>query len=244
MQAGCPSVGGLPPSTITCPPRRAAREEPVPAVGEGALCQAGRQDQNTDAMRVLHFRATRVCRALACLACLACLADLTTAQSTSTGACAAELAQSADAISAVCCAGSVCTEETAIPGSCSSPCAQLLGPLVRRCGDFLAENMPALTPLSRLCARRRLQWGGGCPMESLQARTARVMDACCPPPLPLQPGEEPTPTTCDMPASCGAPSCAHEFLQFFEECVDTVTSAQPQCECAHKSDLDSDSDST
>ena len=79
--------------------------------------------------------------------------------------------------------------------------------------------------------RRRLQWGGGCPAQYVQARTHRVMDACCPPPLPLQPGQEPTPTTCDMPASCSAPSCAHEFLEFFEDCADRVASAQPPCEC-------------
>ena len=80
---------------------------------------------------------------------------------------------------------------------------------------------------------RRLQRGGGCPAQHVQARTQRVMDACCPPPLPLQPGQEPTPTTCDMPASCSAPRCAREFLEFIEDCADRVASAQPHCECAY-----------
>ena len=66
----------------------------------------------------------------------------------------ADVAESAQAITAVCCAGTKCTAAHPIPGSCSGPCAVLLAPLARRCGDFLAENIPALTPLTQLCLER------------------------------------------------------------------------------------------
>ena len=81
---------------------------------------------------------------------LACAPDLAAAQAS----CSEELGQSAAAITAVCCAGAGCTEANPMPSSCSSPCAELLAPLARRCGDFLAEHLPMLTPLSQICLER------------------------------------------------------------------------------------------
>ena len=69
---------------------------------------------------------------------------------------------------------------------------------------------------------RQLQQSDGCTPLSLPMRTQRVMDECCPVPPPLLPGEEPTPTSCNMPASCDDPACAHEFLSFFEDCTDRI----------------------
>ena len=77
--------------------------------------------------------------------------------------------------------------------------------------------------------RRGLQQMAVCDAPSLPARTQRVMDECCPPPPPLLPGEEPVPTSCPMPESCGVPACAHEFLAFFDDCSATLM-AQPRCE--------------
>ena len=72
-----------------------------------------------------------------------------------------DLGQSAEAITAVCCAGAKCTAARPIPGTCSSPCAELLAPLARRCGGFLAEHMPALIPLTQLCLERAGGIGSG-----------------------------------------------------------------------------------
>ena len=72
-----------------------------------------------------------------------------------------DLGQSAEAITAVCCAGAKCTAARPIPGTCSSPCAELMAPLARRCGGFLAEHMPALIPLTQLCLERAGGIGSG-----------------------------------------------------------------------------------
>ena len=72
---------------------------------------------------------------------------------------------------------------------------------------------------------RRLQQAAGCAAHSLPGRTQRVMDECCPPAPPLQPGEEPSPISCSLPKSCGVLACAHEFMAFFDECAGSLNSA-------------------
>eukprot|EP01052_Picozoa_sp_SAG31_P018582 SAG31_NODE_1321_length_8801_cov_7.086532_1_plen_488_part_10 len=59
---------------------------------------------------------------------------------------------------------------------------------------------------------------GNCDENYLQAGVERVMDTCCPPPPPLQPGEDPQPVSqCALPAA-PTPACADVFLPFFDSC--------------------------
>ena len=111
----------------------------------------------------------------------------------------AEVAAQAQAITSVCCTGpgTLCTAARPIPGSCTSSCAELLAPLARSCGDFLAENIPALTPLIQLCLERD---GGKRAIHAILRRP------------PLHPPTHPQPQGCGQKQNEGGGSRVRHLL--------------------------------